>query len=151
MYPSPKFSMAIIVKIKYLYDYGDDWMHTIQLEESVLLPTDTRVELLHAKGICPREDSGGVHHLRKNSQKVDQERIQSLLQRFYNLTVTQGYEQEAAFIACMEDEEVPFEFGLHEDSDFSAAELAMIAALHEQFSHDIYPRNQPTIWICNPQ
>lgn len=125
-------------QIKYLYDYGDDWMHTIQLEESVLLPADTRVELLHAKGICPREDSGGVHHLRKNSQKVDQERIQSLLQRFYNLTVTQGYAQEAAFIACMEDEEVPFEFGLHEDSDFSAAELAMIAALHEQFSHDIY-------------
>ena len=139
MYPSTEVLNGNNRQIKYLYVIMVMTGCTPFNSKKVCysLPTP-ELSFLHAKGICPREDSGGVHHLRKNSQKVDQERIQSLLQRFYNLTVTQGYEQEAAFIACMEDEEVPFEFGLHEDSDFSAAELAMIAALHEQFSHDIY-------------
>ncbi|MCL5255281.1 MAG: plasmid pRiA4b ORF-3 family protein, partial [Gammaproteobacteria bacterium] len=124
-------------QIKYLYDYGDDWMHTIQLEESVILPADTGVKLVHARGVRPEEDSGGVYHLRKNSQKVDCERIQSLLQRFYNLTVTQGYAPHPAFIACMEDEDVPFDTELNESSELFATDHPMFAAILEQFSHDI--------------
>jgi hypothetical protein len=45
-------------KYTYIYDFGDDWIHTITLEkiteEKVL-----RASLLAGKGVCPPEDCGG--------------------------------------------------------------------------------------------
>lgn len=46
-------------KFTYLYDFGDDWLHTIILEkigdENILFPTCTQ-----GKGKCPPEDCGGL-------------------------------------------------------------------------------------------
>ncbi len=46
-------------KFTYIYDFGDDWTHSIVLEkmtdEQSLLP-----QLLAGKGACPLEDIGGV-------------------------------------------------------------------------------------------
>lgn len=45
-------------KIKYLYDFGDDWEHELRLiERSISTP---QVALLAAEGRCPPEDVGGV-------------------------------------------------------------------------------------------
>lgn len=45
-------------KIKYLYDFGDDWEHELQLiERTIGAP---QVALLAAEGRCPPEDVGGV-------------------------------------------------------------------------------------------
>jgi hypothetical protein len=42
----------------YVYDFGDDWLHKITLEE-VLLGATKRASLLAGKGACPPEDCGG--------------------------------------------------------------------------------------------
>lgn len=43
----------------YLYDFGDNWMHEIKIEEIIdqrrIVP-----ELIEGKGACPPEDCGGV-------------------------------------------------------------------------------------------
>ena len=45
---------------KYVYDFGDDWHHTVKLE-AVLPPEPDAIypRLLSAKGRCPPEDVGG--------------------------------------------------------------------------------------------
>jgi hypothetical protein len=46
-------------KFTYIYDFGDDWTHTITLEK--IIPEASRVPvLLDGKGKCPPEDCGGV-------------------------------------------------------------------------------------------
>lgn len=46
-------------KFKYIYDFGDDWTHTITLEkiggEKISIPS-----LLSGAGKCPPEDCGGI-------------------------------------------------------------------------------------------
>ena len=47
-------------RLRYTYDFGDDWEHEIVLEE--LLDADPEIHypiLLAAKGACPPEDCGG--------------------------------------------------------------------------------------------
>ena len=45
---------------KYVYDFGDDWQHTVKLEALVAPePQTTYPRLLSAKGQCPPEDVGG--------------------------------------------------------------------------------------------
>ncbi len=45
-------------KMVYIYDFGDDWKHTITLEK--LTDTKTlRAECTAGKGACPPEDCGG--------------------------------------------------------------------------------------------
>lgn len=47
-------------RLRYTYDFGDDWEHEITLEE--LLDADPEIHypiLLAAKGACPPEDCGG--------------------------------------------------------------------------------------------
>jgi Plasmid pRiA4b ORF-3-like protein len=47
-------------KIKYEYDFGDDWSHTITLEKIVAItPTETYPQLIKGQGFCPPEDCGG--------------------------------------------------------------------------------------------
>lgn len=42
----------------YIYDFGDDWIHKIKLEE-ITKDNSRKVELLAGKGVCPPEDCGG--------------------------------------------------------------------------------------------
>jgi Plasmid pRiA4b ORF-3-like protein len=45
---------------KYVYDFGDDWLHTVKLEAlAAPEPQTTYPRLLAAKGRCPPEDVGG--------------------------------------------------------------------------------------------
>jgi hypothetical protein len=46
--------------LRYLYDYGDGWEHTIKVER--MIPVDTTIaypRLVEASGRCPPEDVGG--------------------------------------------------------------------------------------------
>jgi hypothetical protein len=46
--------------LRYLYDYGDGWEHTIKVER--MIPADTNIaypRLIEATGRCPPEDVGG--------------------------------------------------------------------------------------------
>jgi hypothetical protein len=48
--------------LKYIYDFGDGWEHTIKIERSrPIVPGTTELYpfLLEAKGACPMEDCGG--------------------------------------------------------------------------------------------
>lgn len=45
----------------YLYDFGDDWRHTIVLEKILPKEADQKLPVcLEGEGHCPMEDSGGV-------------------------------------------------------------------------------------------
>ncbi|MBI9066993.1 MAG: plasmid pRiA4b ORF-3 family protein [Salinivirgaceae bacterium] len=46
-------------KFTYIYDFGDDWVHTIVLEK-ILPELSLYPKLLAGKGHCPPEDCGGV-------------------------------------------------------------------------------------------
>lgn len=53
---------SVNAHMTYEYDFGDGWMHDIQLEK--ILPWDDTTQLpvcLDGKMHCPAEDSGGVH------------------------------------------------------------------------------------------
>ncbi|MCW2679795.1 MAG: plasmid pRiA4b family protein [Frankiales bacterium] len=41
----------------YSYDFGDDWVHTLQVEE--VLPAASEPRCLAGQGACPPEDCGG--------------------------------------------------------------------------------------------
>lgn len=45
-------------KYTYIYDFGDDWVHAITLEE-IKEGKASKAELLSGKGACPPEDCGG--------------------------------------------------------------------------------------------
>jgi hypothetical protein len=48
-------------KFGYVYDFGDDWEHTVQVEAVLAGESGARYpRLLKAKGACPPEDVGGV-------------------------------------------------------------------------------------------
>ena len=47
-------------KLTYLYDFGDDWVHTITLEDTVENIGDHAV-CTAGKGACPPEDCGGPY------------------------------------------------------------------------------------------
>lgn len=54
-----KLRLSVKGKIRYDYDFGDDWRHDLLLEK--ILPADERVlpVCLKGAGACPPEDSGG--------------------------------------------------------------------------------------------
>lgn len=82
----------------YLYDYGDDWEHTVRHIGSVIDANDLGVRLYNATGACPEEDSGGVWNLPKRSpSQPNLELLQQQLDEFYRLTIDDCMEQEAAF------------------------------------------------------
>ena len=48
-------------KTRYVYDFGDDWQHTVVLEKKMDPPAGQRLPVcLGGEGACPPEDSGGV-------------------------------------------------------------------------------------------
>jgi hypothetical protein len=46
-------------KFTYIYDFGDDWIHIITLEDVNKLDSKNAV-LISGKGACPPEDCGGI-------------------------------------------------------------------------------------------
>ncbi|MDA8241843.1 MAG: plasmid pRiA4b ORF-3 family protein [Nitrospiraceae bacterium] len=50
------------MSFEYVYDFGDDWVHQVTLEEinHALGPREEAVRLLAGEGACPPEDVGGV-------------------------------------------------------------------------------------------
>lgn len=54
---------AGIKKFRYIYDFGDDWKHTILIESASVALTKINVpQCVGGKGGCPVEDVGGVRH-----------------------------------------------------------------------------------------
>ena len=52
---------AGIKKLRYIYDFGDDWKHTILIENaSESLRNPVYPQCVAGKGACPLEDVGGV-------------------------------------------------------------------------------------------
>jgi hypothetical protein len=48
-------------KAKYIYDYGDDWEHNIQLEKILPRDPDSKYPIcIRGKRACPPEDCGGI-------------------------------------------------------------------------------------------
>ncbi|MFO7897449.1 MAG: plasmid pRiA4b ORF-3 family protein [Planctomycetota bacterium] len=49
-------------KLRYWYDFGDDWWHEIQLKRMIRIPPDEKIALVcvDGAGACPPEDCGGV-------------------------------------------------------------------------------------------
>ncbi len=45
-------------KFTYIYDFGDDWIHTITLEK-IIDDKSRKASLLQGQGACPPEDCGG--------------------------------------------------------------------------------------------
>jgi hypothetical protein len=67
-------------KCKYLYDFGDGWRHTVQLQQ--VLPRETGVNYPRCTAgarACPPEDCGGIHgyarlcEALKNPAKADED------------------------------------------------------------------------------
>lgn len=50
--------------LTYIYDFGDEWRHSVQLEK-VSEKKHRQPVCLEAQGACPPEDSGGVHGYRQ--------------------------------------------------------------------------------------
>ena len=48
-------------KCVYIYDFGDDWIHQITVEEVNELDKSKSATLLGGKGACPPEDCGGPY------------------------------------------------------------------------------------------
>ncbi len=48
--------------LAYLYDFGDYWMHTVEVEK-IIPPEEGRIYPVCTDGqlACPAEDSGGIH------------------------------------------------------------------------------------------
>lgn len=65
-YDARKFTLGelfgdggIIKKLCYVYDFGDDWIHDITLED-IIEELHSHASCTAGKGACPEEDSGGV-------------------------------------------------------------------------------------------
>ncbi len=50
---------GIVKKFCYVYDFGDDWIHDITLED-IIEKLHPHASCTAGKGACPEEDSGGV-------------------------------------------------------------------------------------------
>ena len=47
--------------VRYRYDFGDDWEHTVEFEESIAADGGTYPRCVGGAGACPPEDVGGTH------------------------------------------------------------------------------------------
>jgi len=53
------FPFEVGQQIGYLYDFGDNWQHTLEIEK-ISESTKSRLYCLEGNGSCPYEDAGGV-------------------------------------------------------------------------------------------
>jgi hypothetical protein len=101
-------------RIRYTYDFGDDWEHEILLEGVLTAEPDVRYPLcLAGKGACPPEDCGGVwgyQDLRDALAYPAHERHEEMLEWL-------GLQTAAEFDpARFDPEEVNMVFGAGEDA-----------------------------------
>lgn len=55
----------------YQYDFGDDWMHTVVIEDVVAADRDKKYPLCtDGEMACPREDSGGIYGHYRNMEII---------------------------------------------------------------------------------
>lgn len=60
-------------ELTYLYDYGDDWEHEVELMELLKKPSPVYPSVDKRKGPIPIEDSGGVHGLEETMKILNDE------------------------------------------------------------------------------
>ncbi len=79
---------AHIKKFRYTYDFGDDWRHTIVIEDACAAsPTILYPQCVDGKGIAPLEDIGGMRNWSslldaiRHPEKEREEEIDALLGR----------------------------------------------------------------------
>lgn len=59
--------------LTYLYDYGDDWEHEVELTELLKKPSPIYPSVDKRKGPIPIEDSGGIHGLEETMKILNDE------------------------------------------------------------------------------
>ena len=59
--------------LTYLYDYGDDWEHEVELTELLKEPSPLYPSVDKRKGPIPIEDSGGIHGLEETMKILNDE------------------------------------------------------------------------------
>ncbi|KAF9565343.1 hypothetical protein CPC08DRAFT_759537 [Agrocybe pediades] len=75
--PDNKYKLAHLFgqegdQIGYLYDFGDRWMHTIEVLKIFPLEESTgALELIDGKGMCPGENMRGCHQYEEFLKKYD--------------------------------------------------------------------------------
>jgi hypothetical protein len=47
--------------VRYRYDFGDDWKHVLEFEETLDADSGVYPRCLDGSGACPPEDVGGTH------------------------------------------------------------------------------------------
>lgn len=57
----PSFFKRSSTKCVYVYDFGDNWKHVVELVKAVELPERFKRRLLDGARACPLEDCGGVY------------------------------------------------------------------------------------------
>ncbi len=79
---------ANIKTFRYIYDFGDEWSHTVLIENAfVARPEPIYPHCIAGKGSCPVEDVGGISHWTrlldalKHPEVEHNEEIDSLLVR----------------------------------------------------------------------
>ncbi len=97
---------------KYIYDFGDDWVHQIKLEK--IIPFDDSAhypQLVKGKRACPPEDSGGPYNYQQNIEILkdkDHEYHQETLERFgvdsYDELDLESFDPEAVVFNDPEEE-----------------------------------------------
>jgi len=66
-----KLKDILPARIKYIYDYGDDWQHYIETEEIIEDYKSNKPTLLAGEGTAPPEDVGGVGGFSEFMQIID--------------------------------------------------------------------------------
>jgi hypothetical protein len=68
--------------LKYLYDFGDGWEHTIKIERLIdPEPSTLYPRLIEAKGRCPPEDIGGPWGYAEFLEAIAESRTQRMVRR----------------------------------------------------------------------
>jgi hypothetical protein len=59
--PVARYLTYGIRPVRYRYDFGDDWEHTVEFEEMLAADTGPYPRCVAGGGACPPEDVGGTH------------------------------------------------------------------------------------------
>jgi Plasmid pRiA4b ORF-3-like protein len=59
--PIARFLTYGVDPVRYRYDFGDDWEHTLEFEEVVQADDGGYPRCVAGAGACPPEDVGGIH------------------------------------------------------------------------------------------
>lgn len=121
----------------YVYEFGDDWRHTVTHGGSSIQPRHSSVKIIAAVGACPTEDSGGVAHMpERSSNKPNLAQIQQRLDQFIELTEQQAHDHDRAFAFVMGDQDALDETDGEDFFDEEALAAFIAADEAEEFNED---------------